>query len=955
MSGISTGTGLFSGIDTSSLIEQLLSIDARPKTQMQKRSSQIQLQQTIYRDFNSKLSRMRTTLKDVREGKTFKASKAVSTDEAVLKATAANNAAVGTYTFITDRLVSTQQMLSRGFGDRDTAGLGATSFTIESTAGRLDRDTALSELNAGAGVSRGKIVITDAANHAATIDLSRTATIGEVVDAINANGAALVSAKVVDDKLVIKDASGGGGTMTIANAAGFTTATSLGIAGSAAAGKITGTSLISLSANTLLATLNDGNGVSIPQTSTSADNSIRIAVGATNVDVNLGDVWTLDGAIYKKTASAVTTVGGALERINTALSAAGVTTASASVSADGKRLQIADSGNAVVSVTDLTSTQTAEMLGLAGPGTTATNGLLTGRRTLSGMGTTLASSLNGGAGIGGNGVIDLTARDGSTFSVLIDQNASLAEIAASIEAATTSGGTTKLSVRVNDKGTGLAIVDNTGGSGALRVTGTSGDDTAQALGISTGAAGVAASTFSGTNLQRQYVSTATTLASLNAGKGVGTGTIRLTDATGGAATLTIASSTLTVGDFIKQVNSAGLKITASINSQGDGIVLTDTSSPAGASKIKVEDTSGQTAKNLNLAGEAAAVGAGNKIDGSFERVVSFDATDTLTGIMTKLNAANAGVSASIVSDGSTATPYRLNLTASATGSAGRFLIDTGSFDLGLTSLQKGQDARVFFGSTDPATGLLLSSSTNTIDNAIQGVKLDLQSVSSNPVTVTVSRDSSAIEGKIDEFLSAFNDLIDSINAQSGYDADTKKAGPLLGDGTTLTLRQSMSNTLQSAPKGVVPRYRSVVEVGIKVGKDGKLSFDKDKFRSAMAQDPESVEKMLFARTQTNSGGVRTLPGGGTVVDPDQAATFSELGVLTQVEEMATRYIDSTRGILVGKDKSLTSMTQSISKQISALDDRIAAKRAVLQAQFLRMEKTIGRLQGQQSAMTSMNG
>lgn len=958
MSGITSGTGIFSGVDSASLIEQLLAIDARPKTALQKRSNTLQLQQTIFRDFNSKLSNMRSILRGIRDNKTFKASKATSSNEASIKATASSTAAAGTYQFSVDRLVSTQQMLSRGFGDRDTAGIGATSFTFESTQGRLDRDTSLSELNGGAGVSRGTIVITDSANRSATIDLSRTATIGEVVQAINANTTAQVTARVVDDKLVISDNTGAG-NVTVANGAGYTTATSLGIAGTSASGKITGGSLISLSNNTLLSTLNDGNGVAISSTSTPTDYSITVNVGATAVQVNLGDVWEDDpnSDVNRKTKSAVTTVGGALERINEALSAAGVTTASASIGPDGKRLRITDSNNTVISVTNNGNTKTAEMLGLAGDGTNAANGSLSGRRVLSGMGTTLASSVNGGAGIGGNGVIDFKARDGSMFSVTIDQHASLAEIASQIESASgTIGGRAKISVRVNDKGTGLAIVDNTGGSGNLTVRGTDGDDTAASLGIATALAGVASSTIQGTNLQRQYVSSATLLSTLNNNKGVGTGTFRMTDATGNASTVTIGANILTVGDMINQINSSGLAIRASLNNQGDGIVVTDTSAPAAGGKIKIEDTSGTVAKNLNLAGEATGTGAANKIDGSFERIVTLLATDSLSSVASKINGANTGVSATIVSDGSTSAPYRLNLTATGTGSSGNFLLDTNGFDLGIQTLQTGQDARVFFGSSDPARALLLSSSTNTIDNAVQGVKLDLLGRSDTPTTITVSRDSSEIEGRIDDFVTAYNALSDTIKAQTGYDTDTKRAGALLGDGTTLALRNAMASVVQNTPKGVVPRYSRLTEVGIKVGKDGKLEFDKDKFRSKLAEDSEGVEKLLFARTQSNTPGRRTIPGTDIIVDdPTAPAEFSELGILTQFEELATRYIDTTSGILVGKDKSLTTQSESITKQIANIDTRISSKRQVLQAQFLRMEKTIGKLQSQQSSLASLGG
>ena len=53
------------------------------------------------------------------------------------------------------------------------------------------------------------------------------------------------------------------------------------------------------------------------------------------------------------------------------------------------------------------------------------------------------------------------------------------------------------------------------------------------------------------------------------------------------------------------------------------------------------------------------------------------------------------------------------------------VIDTNGFDLGLETLETGTDARVFLGSTDPAKAILLQSSTNTMDQVISGVTIDL--------------------------------------------------------------------------------------------------------------------------------------------------------------------------------------------------------------------------------------
>jgi flagellar capping protein FliD len=60
MSGITTGTGVFSGIDSRSLIDQLLAVEARPRALAQQRVAQLQQQQTAYLDINTRLLNIKT-------------------------------------------------------------------------------------------------------------------------------------------------------------------------------------------------------------------------------------------------------------------------------------------------------------------------------------------------------------------------------------------------------------------------------------------------------------------------------------------------------------------------------------------------------------------------------------------------------------------------------------------------------------------------------------------------------------------------------------------------------------------------------------------------------------------------------------------------------------------------------------------------------------------------------
>src|SRR5262245_28728816 len=137
MGGISSSTGLFSGINTQQLIEQLIAVEARPKVLAQQRVVQLQKQQAAWLDLNSKVQGLKTAAGAFRVNSVFKTNKAVSSDEQVLTATASITATPGSYQFIVDRLVSTQQVLSRGFANSTSTGLNAGTFTFESAQARL--------------------------------------------------------------------------------------------------------------------------------------------------------------------------------------------------------------------------------------------------------------------------------------------------------------------------------------------------------------------------------------------------------------------------------------------------------------------------------------------------------------------------------------------------------------------------------------------------------------------------------------------------------------------------------------------------------------------------------------------------------------------------------------------------------------------------------------------------
>ncbi len=938
MGGVTSSTGLVSGIDYQSLINQLLALEAQPKALAQQRIVSLQGDQAAFLDLKGRLNSLKTAAAAFRANNIFASSAVSSSDESVLTASASTGAPVGGFSFLVDRVVGTQQVLSRGFADRNGSSIGATSLTVESSRARLDSDTALSALNGGSGAQRGKIVVTDHSGARGTIDLSRVATVGELVDAINSADSVRVRARVDGDKLVIEDETGVGGTLTIANADGYNTATSLGIEGSAANSPLTGQRIYYIGDATNIQSFNDGNGIRVNTAAgagVTADFTIKTRDGAA-YSIDIGEMYDMVDGKLTKTKAAVADVAGLRARIEEQTDGY-VTLAT---TADGRGLRLVDStvGTDPTQVVDIKGA--AADLGLVG---SSTNGTLDGSAVIAGLNSTLVSNLSGGSGLA-DGTFSITTRDGAVHNFSVATGGSLSDILSQIESGT--GGA--VTARVSDDGVGLTLTDNTAGSGNLIVGGAG----ATALGVATAPGGVAAATVAGSRLQHRYISGSTSLLSFNNGAGVGSGVIEIRGPRGTTTRVDIGTDARNIADVIAEINSRGIGVTARINDHGDGIIIEKSAGETGLNKIKVSDVTGTVGKSLGIIGEAANTTDQNFVDGSFEKTVQLTAADTLDSVVTKINNSQASVSASVIRDSAGSSQYRLKLTAKQTGVAGAFTITSTGADLGLTTISKARNARVFFGSDDPATAVLIESTSNTIDGVVEGLTLNAKAASNTPVTVTVSRDTGAIKDAVRSFIDAFNDVAGRVDQLTAYDQETDRKGPLLGDSTANELRAALYNQLLRPATGLSGSYKYLNQVGVKVGQGGALELDEAKLDAALAADPQGVADLFAARTQNTRDTQTTVRPGITVnnTDPD---TFSALGVAEQFANFVDRYVNGVDGVLTRRSNSLDSEIANQNDRIATLDAKLARRRDYLTQQFATLETTLAGLQRQQAALSQI--
>ena len=85
--------------------------------------------------------------------------------------------------------------------------------------------------------------------------------------------------------------------------------------------------------------------------------------------------------------------------------------------------------------------------------------------------------------------------------------------------------------------------------------------------------------------------------------------------------------------------------------------------------------------------------------------------------------------------------------------------------------------------SNPDSGVLITSSSNTLNDLVPGLTIELTGVSDEAVSVTVSRDTEGVVEIFQSLVSGFNSAINQIGEYSDYDAETETSGILLGENT----------------------------------------------------------------------------------------------------------------------------------------------------------------------------
>ena len=239
--------------------------------------------------------------------------------------------------------------------------------------------------------------------------------------------------------------------------------------------------------------------------------------------------------------------------------------------------------------------------------------------------------------------------------------------------------------------------------------------------------------------------------------------------------------------------------------------------------------------------------------------------DSVAAVAAKINAAQAGVVATVVSDTS---GQRLLLRSKSTGEAAGFRVqaqdDDGvnTDDAGLSRLAFDPEAGTFgmgataqaaitqYGQNAKATinGIPVGSESNTLAGAVPGLDLTLAKLTTAAAEVKVSVDETAITKLANDFVSAYNSANQLLNQLTAYHAENKQGALLQGDATTLSLQNALRRLLGTRSETGSLATLSDVGIGVVRDGDGNVALNSSKFSAALKK-PADLQTLFAADTE----------------------------------------------------------------------------------------------------------
>ncbi|MCK8046303.1 flagellar filament capping protein FliD [Shewanella sp. 1CM18E] len=398
---------------------------------------------------------------------------------------------------------------------------------------------------------------------------------------------------------------------------------------------------------------------------------------------------------------------------------------------------------------------------------------------------------------------------------------------------------------------------------------------------------------------------------------------------------------------LEKINGDAFESKTSSISDDNAAITVDSGAPTGNYDLYVEQLAQAHQLTKNFASEDALI----PTTGVIEIQLGADAADTISLDMSVLNADgtatvkdltsmindhpdNPGVQASLVRTGG---QVELMLSSKESGAANNISVNFNGADWGMTERRAAQDAKVNL------NGIDITSSSNNLANVIDGVSIELNKTHAvgESSSINIVSDTDSSEQAVEDFVDIFNDLMDEINKltrsmgsealdelnQENSDKDDSsddeddedkdddfnssitedQLGVLKGDSSIRMLQQGMRDAIfDSAPNGM-----RLSDIGVEMGRDGKLEIDSSKLSKALKDDPNAIQAMF-----TDSGSY--IDRLDNLIDP-----FTKFqGSMDLKKDNLEKQIERVESSMDNHDRQMEQRYQIYLSQFTAMENTI---------------------------------
>ena len=218
-------------------------------------------------------------------------------------------------------------------------------------------------------------------------------------------------------------------------------------------------------------------------------------------------------------------------------------------------------------------------------------------------------------------------------------------------------------------------------------------------------------------------------------------------------------------------------------------------------------------------------------------------------------------------------------------------------------------------------GLSFTRDSNYVDDALEGVNIQLLGETTTAESITVTADLESVKQEVQDFMDAYNEVITFLNDQTDTD------GEFRGDSTYSTLKFELRNIITAQVTDVLSSdYDRLHDIGIGVKRDGTLYFeDEEDFENALATNPQIVSDLF------------TVDDGITVVLSDFIVDYTQAS-----------------GIISTSKKTVEASLRYQETRIETFDERLEKKVERFRQDLLRLQTVVLEMQQQSSFFTNFS-